>query len=143
MELWQIWTIAALLLVIVEIFTTGFVVICFAFGGAVAAIAAACGLGIAWQVAFFAVATAATFFFIRPLMMRLFFRKEETVTNADAIIGREAIVTEAVDNAANTGRVKVDGDDWKAVSADSACYAAGEKVRIISRDGIIVTITNK
>jgi len=138
MELWQIWVIASLLLVILEIFTTGFVVICFAFGGLVAAIPAACGAGIVWQVMVFAVATAASFFFVRPLMMKLFFRKEETATNVDAIIGRTAVVTEAISPDA-PGRVKVDGDDWKAEASES--IAVGEKVKIVSRDGIIVTVT--
>ena len=71
MEPWQIWVIASLIFFIIEIFTVGFVVVCFAVGGLFGAVAAACGLGIVWQIAIFAVATAVTFFFIRPIIMKL------------------------------------------------------------------------
>lgn len=140
MEPWQIWIIASLLFFIAEIFTVGFVVICFAVGGLGGAIAAACGLSVIWQIAIFAVATALCFFFLRPIALKLFFRKDDTKTNADAIIGRIGTVSEAIDPAADSGRVKIDGDDWKAVSADSQAIAAGEHVEIISREGLIVKV---
>lgn len=141
MEVWQIWVIISLALVILEIFTPGFVVICFSFGGAGAAIASACGLALVWQISIFALVSALIFFFVRPLVTRLFFRrKKETLTNIDAIIGRIAIVSEEIDPKTNTGRVKLDGDDWKAESEDGNPHESGERVCIVSRDGITVKV---
>ena len=65
---------------------------------------------------------------------------EETLTNIDAIIGRIAIVSEEIDPKTNTGRVKLDGDDWKAESEDGNPHESGERVRIVSRDGITVRV---
>ncbi len=141
MTVWQIWVIAALIMVILEIFTTGFVVFCFAFGAAVAALAAAVGCSLAWQITIFAVATAATFWFVRPLALRFFARKEEYATNAAGIIGRTAVVTEEIGE--HGGRVKVDGDDWKAEAQGleaGETLAVGAKVRILSIEGIILTV---
>ncbi len=39
-------------------------------------------------------------------------------TNVDALIGKTGIVTENGSCNEHRGRVKVGGDDWKAVSAD-------------------------
>ena len=143
MSLWQVWVIFALLMIIVEVFTTGFVVFCFAFGGIVAALFAVLGVPMAWQVTVFAVATAATFFFVRPLALRFFARKDNVETNAAAIIGRTATVSEAMGEMG--GRVKIDGDDWKAVAEDGALapgetWAVGTKVVILAIEGIIVTV---
>lgn len=143
MELWAIWIIAALLLVILEVFTTGFVVFCFAFGGLLASLSAGLGASLAWQIAVFAAGSAVAFFFIRPVVMKLFFRKGETATNVDAIIGRTATVSEAIDPATGSGRVKIDGDDWKAVSEDDRPLPAGTRVTIVSREGIILTVKNQ
>ena len=79
------------------------------------------------------------FVFIRPIIVKfLLKKKDEVLTNADAIIGRVAIVTEEIDMVKNTGRVKLDGDDWKAESSE--IIAVGEKVEIVSRDSIILSV---
>lgn len=140
MELWHIWLIASLVFLILEIFTSGFVVFCFAFGGVFGALGALCGLGIAWQIALFALSTAASFFFIRPLVMHLFFRKEEQKTNVDALIGRKAVVVETIKGAITVGRVKVDGDIWQAISEDGSTIEINTPVTIVGRDGIILTV---
>ena len=61
-------------------------------------------------------------------------------TNADALLGRKAIVSERIDAAQHTGRVAVDGDDWKAVSSDGAVIEKGTEVTIVKMDSIILTV---
>lgn len=139
MAVWQIWAIIALAFVILEIFTTGFAVMCFSFGGVAAAIAAACDATLAWQIVWFCIFSALAFVTIRPLVMKTFFKKE-VKTNADALAGRQGRVTEEIDNEKGTGRVAVDGDDWKAVSQDGEIIAKGDRVEIIKLDSVIVTV---
>ena len=38
------------------------------------------------------------------------------------------------------GRVAIDGDDWKAVSADGTAIGQDEKVRVVGRESIILTV---
>jgi membrane protein implicated in regulation of membrane protease activity len=142
MEYYQIWLIAAIVLVIIELLTAGFGVICFAVGALFSALAAFLGVeGLVWQLLIFAVASVLCFIFLRPVVLRFLDKKSKDVkTNADALIGKTAIVSETIDSAANQGRVAVDGDDWKAVSADSSVINKGEKVEIVSRDSIILTV---
>lgn len=142
MEYYQIWLIAAIVLVIIELLTAGFGVICFAVGALFSALAAFLGVdSLVWQLLIFAVASVLCFIFLRPVVLRFLDKKSKDVkTNADALIGKTAIVSETIDTSANQGRVAVDGDDWKAVSADGSVINKGEKVEIISRDSIILTV---
>lgn len=140
MEPWHIWVIAALLLFIMEIFTPGFAVACLAIGATGSAVASAFGCTLKIQILVFAIVTLISFISVRPLVIKFFHSKEKSVaTNTDALIGRTAIVSEGIDPLTG-GRVKIDGDDWKAVSADGGKIEAGTPVRILRLDSVIVTV---
>ena len=141
MQLYQIWLIIAILLVIFEICSATFGAICFAIGAGLAALGAGLGLNTTWQIVVFAVVSLLTFIFLRPVVIRFLDKKSKDVkTNADALIGRKAVVSERIDGAQHTGRVAVDGDDWKAVSTDGSVIEKGAEVEIINRDSIILTV---
>ena len=141
MQAYQIWLIIAILLVILEICTAAFGSICFAIGAAVAAIAAGLGTGLTWQILIFVVVSMLTFIFLRPFMLKFMDRKSKDVkTNADALVGKRAVVSERIDASQLTGRVAVDGDDWKAVSEDGSVIEKGTPVEIVKLDSIILTV---
>lgn len=138
---WSIWLIVAVAFVILEVFTAGFAVMCFSFGAIAAAIVAACGGGLVWQTLAFSILTALAFIFVRPMVIRLFHKNApEVKTNADALIGRRVRVCEKIDAAVNSGRVALDGDEWKAITQDGSVIEVGETVEIVSRDSIILTV---
>ena len=139
MEIYVVWLIVALVLLIVELFTASFGVVCFSFGAAAAGIAAYFNLGTVWQLALFSIVSFVAFVFIRPVIVKfLLKKKDEVLTNADAVVGRIGVVTEEINADKNTGRVKIDGDDWKAVSSEN--IALGEKVEVMSRESIILNV---
>lgn len=141
MQPYQIWLIAAILLLIFEICSATFGAICFAIGAGFSALAAGLGANLTWQIIVFAVVSLLTFIFLRPVVMRFLDRKSKDVkTNADAIIGRKGVVSERIDAAQHTGRVAVDGDDWKAVSEDGSVIEKGTTVEIVKLESIIVTV---
>ena len=79
-------------------------------------------------------------FFIRPIVLKyLHINKEQRLSNADAIIGRIGNVTESI-VANGHGRVKIDGDSWKAVAVNNLSIEEGTRVRIVALDSIIVTV---
>ncbi len=135
------WLIIAIVLLILEIMTAGFGVICFAIGGAFSALVSGLGGNLTWQIVVFAVVSLLTFIFLRPVVIRFLDKKSKDVkTNADAIIGRKGVVSERIDAEQHTGRVAVDGDDWKAVSEDGSVIEKGTTVEIVKLDSIIVTV---
>lgn len=140
MELWQIWAIAAVALFIIEIFAPAFIAICLAMGAVIAAIAAGCGMGLGGQLALFAVGVLASFFLARPFMLKYFHKKDEVLTNVDALVGRVGRVVVTIDPMQNQGRVVVEGDDWRAVTEDDSVVEAGEKVEVLKVDSTILTV---
>ena len=142
MEIWQIWVIAALVFFIVEIFTSGFAIACLSVGCLFSAVGAALKLSMAWQFGLFALGAFLAFIFIRPFVLKLMNKKtnaNKVTTNMDNIIGRRAVVTEKIESD-GYGRVKIDGDDWKARLEDNGEAEVGEKVTVISYESIILTV---
>ena len=141
MEIWHIWAIIALVLVIIEIFTTGFAVLCLAFGAVAAAVASACSATLAWQIVWFSVVTMAAFVLVRPFLLKSFKRSRRgRESGVDALIGRQAVVTERISPSSNTGRAAIDGDDWKAVSVEGDDIEKGERVTVESVDSVILKV---
>ncbi len=142
MQVYQIWLVVAIALVIFEICSATFGAICFAIGAAVAALVAALGLeSTTWQIIIFAAVSLLTFVFLRPFMLKFLDRNSKDVkTNADALVGRKGVVSERIDASQHTGRVAIDGDDWKAVSQDGSVIEKGTQVEVVKLDSIIVTV---
>lgn len=141
MQAYYIWLIVAIILVIVEILTAGFGVICFAIGAAFSALVSGLGGNLTWQVVVFVVVSLLAFIFLRPVVIRFLDKKSKDVkTNADALVGRKGVVSECIDAENHTGRVAIDGDDWKAVSEDGSVIEKGAYVEIVKLDSIIVTV---
>ena len=141
MDVWHIWVIVALVFVIVEIFTSGFAVMCISFGCLFGAGASALDWDIKWQLLAFAVGTVLAFATVRPLVYKFFYKNSREVkTNAEALVGRRAVVTERIEGELHPGRVKVDGDDWKAVSLDTEAIEVGEAVEVTAINSVILTV---
>ena len=77
---------------------------------------------------------------LRPLVKK-YLRPRTVRTNAAGNIGREAIVTEAIDNLHETGAVRPSGVEWTARSADGSPVAAGTVVRIDAIEGVKLIVT--
>lgn len=139
METWQILVAAGIVAFIVEIFTAGFIAGSAGIGFFFAAIGSYLGLSTPWQILFFAAGMALTYFLIRPLINK-FGYKEPVKTNRDALIGKTGKVTETIDPETHTGRVAIDGDDWKAMTAGNESIAKGATVEVIEIDSIILIV---
>ena len=134
-----IWLIAALVLFVIELFTTGFAVICIAIGAAGGALTAAITDNTVIQILVFAIVSVLSIAALRPVLKRTLMRGGEKVrTNADAMIGRRGVVCDKVDD--DEGRVMIDGVDWKARSIDGAPIEKGAKVEVVRMESIILIV---
>ena len=139
-NLWLIWIIISMLCLILELSSGDFFILCFAIGAAVAAIIAGCGLSLTWQIIIFAIVSALSLLLVRPaLLKKLHKPHKERLSNAEAMIGQQGRVSEAI-VANGYGRVAIDGDDWKARSADGSPIEKDTRVRVIKMDSIIITV---
>lgn len=137
---WLIWVIISIVCLILELSSGDFFILCFAIGAAVAAIIAACGLSLTWQIILFAVISILSLLLVRPALIRKLHKPHrERLSNAEAMIGQEGRVSETIE-AGGYGRVAIDGDDWKALSADCSAIEKNTRVRVVKMDSIILTV---
>lgn len=140
-EIWHYWLMAAIVFGILEIFIPSFIIINMAVGALLATLISAFNFSVEWQIASFAIGSLISFFTVRPLMIRYGFKRSEKVkTNMDAMLGKIGVVIERIDEERNCGRVKVDGDDWRAKSVDASLIELGSRVEIVKMDSIIVIV---
>ncbi len=130
-----VWMIVIIAGVAIEAFTLDLSAIWFAVGGVAALVAASIGLGLPAQLVIFVLFSAALLALVRPFCRR-FLRTKQEPTNADRIIGADAVVIEKIDNAQQTGEIKVFGQMWTARSTDSTVFAKGEYVRVVEIRGV-------
>ena len=125
------WLALSIALVVIELSTTQLISIWFAIGAGVTALIKSIvpSIGIPWQVLIFVVVSTALFFATRPFVKRLTSnRGKEHETNLELIVGKDAIVTEDIDNIKGTGAVRINGLEWSARAIGNSEILAGEIV---------------
>lgn len=143
-ELWHVWIVVGIILFIGEMFTPLFLLGSLGVGAWAAAIAAGFGAPFAGQVAAFIVTMVVVFFLIRPFFNKTLARFDQPLkTGVQALIGRDALVIEAIDNVTNRGRVKIGGETWKAKSVDGQPIPDGAQTVVTRMEGVTVFVTNK
>lgn len=139
-NLWLLWLIVSFVCLIVELSSGDFYFVCFALGALVSIIFATFDAPFIAQLLAWVIASVLCLVFVRPSLVRRLHNKAERKSNADALIGRQAKVTEVIP-ADGYGYVQIDGDLWRAVSADNAEITVGTIVKVIERNSIILTVT--
>lgn len=134
-----IWVALIIAFCVAEGATVGLVSIWFALGAVGALIAALAGGGIVIQVVLFAAISLIAMALIRPLAAKVFRTRHEP-TNADRVIGQEAVVLVPIDEVNGTGQVKVDGKIWTARPVGSEVIPEGTRVVIRSIEGVKVRV---
>ena len=130
------WLIGIIVLLIIEALTMGLTTIWFAGGALAAFIACAAGAGMEFQMILFVAVSLALLFFTRPFARR-YINRETEKTNVEGLIGREARVTERIDNRAGTGRAILAGQPWTArASEDDVVLEPDEIVTVEAVRGV-------
>ncbi len=139
-NVWLIWILVSVVCLILELGSGDLFLLCFAIGALAASLTAGVGLGIIPQLVALALCSLLSIYFIRPVALRYLHRNDENrVSNADALMGRTGKVSQKIEKG-GSGRVAIDGDDWKAVSADGESIEKGANVRVVGRESIIITV---
>lgn len=134
-----IWLIAMIALIVAEGATAGLMCIWFAVGALGGLLVAVFGGAIWLQITVFLVLSALALALVRPAAARLL-QPGKVATNADRIIGKTAVVTQAIDNIQGTGQVKVAGQVWSARSGYDVVIPAGTEVIIQRIEGVKVFV---
>ena len=125
-----------------EVFTMEVSLACLGIGLLGASLASWLSLGIWWQVGIFAFVSGAAWIGVRPFALRhLYGNSKHVKTPAEDVLGKDAVVETAIDPVQSTGRVKVEGESWKATA--SKPLAAGTVCVVEKLDGVTLTVREK
>ena len=140
MAAWLLWLIAAGLFVGGEMLTLDLVLLMFA-GGAIGGMGVAlAGGAVAFQLLAFIAVSLALLAVVRPIAKRhLTERTPLQLDGVDALVGRTATVTRAVDVAG--GRIRLGSDEWSArTQYEGDAFPIGATVRILQIDGATAVV---
>ena len=136
------WVIVLIAAVIVEIATTELTSVWFACGAFVALILNLFLQDklIPVQISVFAIVSIVSIFVLRPILKKKM-NTETVPTNADALIGKLAIVTNPI-SVNYPGSVKIEGIEWTAICNQNS-FEIGDLVEIVQITGNTMIIKEK
>ena len=137
------WLVALVLFIVIEIATMGLTTIWFAGGALLAVVASALGLPLAAQIVLFFAVSFILLYFTRPIAVK-YLNKDRVKTNAESLVGRQAIVISEIDNLQGIGQVTVGGMEWSARTAEAGIRLdVGSVVNIIAINGVKLIVEEK
>jgi membrane protein implicated in regulation of membrane protease activity len=141
MDTWIIWVVAAVVLAVGEILTVSFWIGPFAVGAAAAAVADAAGAGdlVPWLL-FFAV-SGLVLAVVRPISRAHRHMPPRLRTGTAALVGRPAVVVDAIGGPESAGQVRIDGEVWSARAYDGEEHAAGSEVHVMEIRGATALVS--
>lgn len=142
---WVLWCILGAILVVAEIFTSGFVLLWFGIGALAAAFAGFVGLdSLLLQFLIFAGVSIALTAASRTIFINYFSREktgQSLRTGVDALPGKIGTVVSSSRGALQEGAVKVFGSTWTAYpAAGEPPLEAGERVCVESIEGASIYV---
>jgi len=142
LEIWHLWIVGALLLLIIEIFTPAFLAASIAVGCLCAAVVAGLGMGIDAQLVFLSLGTLAGFIGVRPIMLKYAYRKVKvTATNVYRLHHRRGYVSQPSEGPRNRCRVNIEGEDWMAETPELEALSAGQPVEVVKVDSTLLIVS--
>ena len=136
-----VWIVAAIVFLIIEAVTAAMNSIWFVAGSLAALAAAALDAPIWLQAALFLAVSGVCFAVLYPRLKELL-RRDRQPTNADKVIGQECVVTQRIDNLAETGAVFVGGKTWTArTAAGGGSVELGSVVKVDAIEGVKLIVS--
>lgn len=139
----MVWLIILVLLVVIELLTMGLTTVWFAGGALMATLASLAGAPLPVQIILFLAVSGLLLFFTRPIAVK-YFNKDRVRTNAESLVGRQAIVISEIDNLQGVGQVNVGGMEWSARTRDeNITLPVGAVAIVLAIDGVKLIVEEK
>ena len=129
-----IWFIVIIISAFIEINTMDLTSVWFSIGALIAFILAIIGFDFIWQILVFIIISIVLLLSVRPIAKN-YFRTNIVSTNADRLVGKIAICTKEI-RPGERGEVKIDGQNWTAITSGDDSVLVDEKVEILAIEGV-------
>lgn len=137
-----IWLAIIVIGVVVEAFSAQLIIIWFVLGALIALIAEFLGASFLVQVIIALVVALISLVLTKPFVAKIK-TKNITKTNADRLIGQEAIVVVKSSENVGSARVELLGNNWSAYCEDGTKLKVGDKVIIKAIEGVKLSVEIK
>jgi membrane protein implicated in regulation of membrane protease activity len=139
---WVFWIVVAGVFGIGEMLTTSFFLAPFALGAGLAAVVDVAGGSEVASWVVFVIASLMTLAFVRPIARAHLKVPPQIRTGTAALIGKQAMVLEEINNHQGVGCVKIDGEVWTARSYDDdEVIEQGKQVQVVEIRGATALVT--
>ncbi len=142
LPVWALWMIAGLILLIMELISTGFLMVCFGASALVTSILVYIfDFSLSAQLISFGIFSVLALLLLRPLMIK-WLHREPVKSCIDALVGRELVMEQDFDTNVRYVEQKIAGDVWRVRSANGEAIVKGSKVKIVAREGLVLLLEN-
>lgn len=143
MEPIYVWLMTLILFVVVEIATMGLTTIWFAGGALVALLLSVFQTSFYVQLGAFLAVSIVLLVVTRPLALKYFNQKVEK-TNAEGLIGKQAIVVSQIHNLKEEGQVMIGGMEWSARAyEENRIIPSGSVVEVKEIRGVKLIVSER
>ncbi len=137
---WALWLVVFLILAGIEMLTLDLFFIMMSAGALASLASSFMGAQLWLQIIVFCVVALAMIVFIRPVALNHLHKDhDEHSTNIDRLIGRSAVVVQAVTE--HSGLVKIGGDTWTARTRGPAELSTGQAVVVGAIEGATAVVS--
>ena len=138
----MLWVLLAVILAVGEMMSVSFFLAPFAVRALLGGLADLAGANAVVAFVVFLVSSGLLLGIVRPIARRHLRTPAQLRTGTAALIGRTAVVTELIDNAAGSGSVKLEGELWTARAyEDDEVIAAGRRVHVVEIKGATALVS--
>jgi membrane protein implicated in regulation of membrane protease activity len=131
----MIWIMVGLGLCLLEIFTPGFFVMLFGVSAIITGVAEKLGLSQQGQWILFVVLCLVLIVFVRKYLVQMLDRQPTQMANVGGLIGKQATVIKDIQRDSLKGRVRIEGEDWIAITEEDTVFSSGSYVEVKSISG--------
>lgn len=136
------WLLTGFVMMALEIFIPGLIIIFFGMGAVLVAILTYLGITttLSLQLLLWGVSSLLLILLLRRQTAKIFPALEKKEESADDLVDQIGETINVVDGKSEWGRVRLQGTTWKALSHSGVSIAAGTKVRVVRRENLTVYV---
>ena len=134
------WMIFGVVLLVAEIITPTFFFLWFSIGSFLAGLASMFSFGLGWQVLVFAVSSSLLVLLTRPIARRLSKGDSPRKMYIDGMVGSLGRVMVEINPVLEKGRVRIEGEDWRANSINGEVIPVDTVVKVVRLEGTLVYV---
>lgn len=137
---WQFWLILAGILLLIEIFNSGFLIFWFSLGALIAMLTSLVIDNMIVQTAIFIIVSTLLLFVTKPFVNKILPKESFIKTNSNSIEGKIGKVIIDIDPIEGKGQVKLGGEVWSAKSADNTYISKDTEITVEKIEGVKVIV---